>query len=255
MPSRTVTGGTTDEAGHSASTTLTVFSITGRHLRTSAPQGIPGIWQVKLLEIVDSQGKVVKTVCEDTPRGVMRVFAAKEGQAYAVFEWDHRPGRGGAAAVLRYFDAAGDLKWSADICCGNTLPEFLVRMADDGSVVTIKDRTEGDACEIGEDYERVAKGCVGLRVFTSEGVELMGVPKGDFPCISPHGRYVVFSDGSQYMLLNAATRKLVKLPDVRIRSPHGVADDGTVRYFSEDYEPPELPRYTFHPVRGLERLK
>ncbi|MEK7766900.1 MAG: hypothetical protein AAB368_11740, partial [bacterium] len=168
MPSRTVTGGTTDEAGHSASTTLTVFSITGRHLRTSAPQGIPGIWQVKLLEIVDSQGKVVKTVCEDTPRGVMRVFAAKEGQAYAVFEWDHRPGRGGAAAVLRYFDAAGDLKWSADICCGNTLPEFLVRMADDGSVVTIKDRTEGDACEIGEDYERVAKGCVGLRVFTSE---------------------------------------------------------------------------------------
>jgi hypothetical protein len=157
--------------------------------------------------------------------------------------------------MVRFLDAGGRELWRTTRCCGGDARDNII-MAENGSVIAILDVGEGERCAIGEDLIPAPPGCVGLRIFTAEGKEILREPKGKYPHLSPRGLSVVFHDGEQNWLLNVKSQKREPLPRDVGRSVHGVSDEGIVLYYSDHgWNPPGAPRLRFVPGKGLEKLK
>jgi len=160
--------------------------------------------------------------------------------------------------VARILDATGREMWRVEMCCDNgRFAEDRVARSEDGSVIAVLDVEEGKReCSAGERLYPAPPGCVGLRIFTAEGKEILREPKGKYPHLSPRGLSVVFHDGERNWLLNVKSQKREPLPRDVGRSVHGVSDEGIVLYYSDHgWNPPGAPRLRFVPGKGLEKLK
>jgi len=213
----------------------------------------PDVEEVQFRGVAGREGRVVRL---DGVR-VLSVIPSKSERYVAVIE--KGPGHGsdrlGPWYILRYYDVHGRELWHAQICCARTDDIWnQVVMAEDGSVVAVVDANAGSPCDMGEDGFAAPSGCVGLRVYTGGGEEVLRIRNGQWPLVSPRGRCVSYWDGAAYQLLNTQSRKHIKLPANSASDPRRVDDDGTVDYFNDDWDPPGRPRPRFVPGKGLERL-
>jgi hypothetical protein len=166
---------------------------------------------------------------------------------------------GGANAYLvRYYGLDGGELWSAPLCCDIGMDfERRVVMADDGSLVALLDAGEGEQCLSGEKTYPAPPGCVGLRIFTAEGKEILRVARASEVELSPRGRFaLVRAQGLPTYLVDLQSGRKQELPrPAEGGVPWLVEDSGTVRYYRGAGWSPGVKGYRYVPGKGLEKLK
>jgi len=158
---------------------------------------------------------------------------------------------GDSGMAVRYYDGIGKEMWSVDLCCDTGGSDDRIYTSEDGEIVVVTDTGEGGECISGEDLFAAPSGCVGLRVFTSDGKEIYRELHGGFPMISPKGRFIVFTTPQGWRLLNTAGKKAEMLPKVSKSAPMTPTDDGVVPYSWS----PGKPGYRYTVGKGLKKTR
>jgi len=162
--------------------------------------------------------------------------------------------------VVRFFDKTGNERWRTFLCCdsGGSL-ENRVILSEDGSIIALLDAGEGQLCYAGERGYPAPPGCVGLRIFTAEGREILREPKGGGVMISPKGKYVLYwINDVGYFMVDTIRKKSHKLPALPVDSDSAwaVDDNGDVNFYRHDGSvPPGSRKYKYRLGKGLEKVR